>query len=26
VLELMGHDPSGASLSFRAERHAAVFA
>ncbi|MDR2470997.1 MAG: DUF1902 domain-containing protein [Treponema sp.] len=26
VLELMGHDPSGASLSFKAERHAAVFA
>jgi hypothetical protein len=26
LLELMGHDPSNASLSFKAERRAAVFA
>jgi hypothetical protein len=26
LLELMGRDPSAASLSFKAERHAAVFA
>jgi predicted RNase H-like HicB family nuclease len=26
LLALMGHEPSGASLAFRAERHAAVFA
>jgi predicted RNase H-like HicB family nuclease len=26
LLALMGHDPAGASLSFKAERHAAVFA
>ena len=26
LLELMGHDPAKAYLSFKAERHAAVFA
>ena len=26
LLEFMGHDPSNVSLSFKAERHAAVFA
>ena len=26
LLELMGRDPANASLSFKAERHAAVFA
>ncbi|MDR0497216.1 MAG: DUF1902 domain-containing protein [Treponema sp.] len=25
LLELMGHNPANASLSFKAERHAAVF-